>query len=151
MSLFEYLTNTNNINRYYMNQENPTIIETQDLGKKYEEIRTLTNLNLKVKKNSIFGFLDPNGAGKTTTIKLLLDLIKPTNGSAKLFNYDVIHNSIKIRSRVGYLPQNPSFYENITAREILEFSIKFYSINHFTNIFYKYICNPISILGNLEI
>ncbi|MBD3211411.1 MAG: ATP-binding cassette domain-containing protein [Candidatus Lokiarchaeota archaeon] len=109
-----------------MIQENPIIIKTQDLSKKFGQIQALTNLNLQVKKNSIFGFLGPNGAGKTTTIKLLLGLISPTSGSATIFNYDIIRESIKIRSRVGYLPQNPFFYENMTAREILEFSIKFF-------------------------
>jgi ABC-2 type transport system ATP-binding protein len=109
-----------------MIQNSPIIIEIKGLNKEFGEIQALSNLNLKVKKNSIFGFLGPNGAGKITTIKLLLGLISPTNGNATIFNYDIIRDSIKIRSRVGYLPQNPFFYENMTAREILEFSIKFY-------------------------
>jgi len=109
-----------------MTQESSIIIQTQDLSKNYEEVKALKNLNLNVKKNSIFGFLGPNGAGKTTTIKLLLGLIKPTSGNARIFKYDIVKDSIKIRSRVGYLPQNPFFYENMTAKEILEFSINFY-------------------------
>lgn len=109
-----------------MSEINPVIIETQDLCKEFNGTKAVDNLNLKVRKNSIFGFLGPNGAGKTTTIKLLLGLVKPTSGTARVFDDDITKGSLNIRSRVGYLPQNPYFYENMTARENLEFSLKFY-------------------------
>src|SRR5206468_11566721 len=67
--------------------------------------------------NSIFGFLGPNGSGKSTTIKLLLGLIRPTAGSASVFGADIIHDSVAIRQRVGYLAQEPRYYEHLTARE----------------------------------
>ncbi|MEJ2249344.1 MAG: ABC transporter ATP-binding protein [Candidatus Lokiarchaeota archaeon] len=105
---------------------NPIIIETHNLSKSYDGINALQDLNLQVRKNSIFGFLGPNGAGKTTTIKLLLGLIFPTSGTGTIFNYDIKRDSMKIRARVGYLPQDPSFYEHMNAREVLEFTIKFY-------------------------
>jgi ABC-2 type transport system ATP-binding protein len=102
------------------------IIETHNLSKNYNGVEALKNLNLKVKKNSIFGFLGPNGAGKTTTIKLLLGLIHPSSGEAFVFNNNIITENLKIRYHIGYLPQNPNFYENMVARDILEFSLKFY-------------------------
>jgi ABC-2 type transport system ATP-binding protein len=78
-----------------------------------------------VSRNSIFGFLGPNGAGKTTTIKLFLGLIRPTGGSATIFGLDIRQDSVAIRSRIGYLPQDPRFYEHMTAREVLRFTASF--------------------------
>jgi ABC-2 type transport system ATP-binding protein len=99
----------------------PYVIETHELSKTYKNTQALRSLELKVRQNSIFGFLGPNGAGKTTTIKLLLGLIRPTTGSATIFSMDSIRKSVEIRARVGYLPQEPHFYEYMTARETLRF------------------------------
>ncbi|MGV9142191.1 MAG: ATP-binding cassette domain-containing protein, partial [Promethearchaeota archaeon] len=109
-----------------MSKHNQYVIQTENLSKNYNGVQALNDLNIRVKKNSIFGFLGPNGAGKTTTIKLLLGLIHPSAGRATIFNNDIVSDSLKIRLRVGYLPQNPNFYENMNARDILEFSLKFY-------------------------
>jgi ABC-2 type transport system ATP-binding protein len=109
-----------------MTEQSQYIIQTENLSKNYNGIQALKDLNIRVKKNTIFGFLGPNGAGKTTTIKLLLGLIHPTDGTATIFNNDIENESLNIRMRVGYLPQNPKFYENMSARDILEFSLKFY-------------------------
>ena len=102
------------------------VIETNDLGKSYKNVTALKKLNLSVAPNSIFGFLGPNGAGKTTTIKLLLGLIRPSRGSAKIFGQDIVDHSINIRSRVGYLQQEPHFYDYMTARETLRFTARFF-------------------------
>ncbi len=109
-----------------MNQINEAVIQTRDLTKVYPEVVALDGLTLNVPRNSIFGFLGPNGAGKTTTIKLLLGLIYPTSGSASIFGMDVVEESVEIRTRVGYLPQDPRFYEHMTARETLEFTARFF-------------------------
>ncbi len=95
----------------------PAVIETQNLTKTYKHTQALKALNMRVQQNSIFAFLGPNGAGKTTTIKLLLGLIRPTGGSASVFDLDTIHDSVAIRSRIGYLPQEPRYYEHMSARE----------------------------------
>jgi ABC-2 type transport system ATP-binding protein len=97
------------------------VIDTQGLSKTFGQINALKSLDLQVPKNSIFGFLGPNGAGKTTAIKLLLGLIAPTAGSARIFNLDSRQDSVAIRARVGYLPQDPRFYEYMTARQILDY------------------------------
>jgi ABC-2 type transport system ATP-binding protein len=104
-----------------MNMSKSFVIETHGLSKTYKKVQALRSLNLKVQQNSIFGFLGPNGAGKTTTIKLLLGLIRPTAGSASVFGMDSIRQSVDIRARIGYLPQEPHFYEYMTARETLRF------------------------------
>ena len=102
------------------------VIQTQYLAKKYGQIKALDSLDLRVPKNSIFGFLGPNGAGKTTTIKLLLGLVRPSGGSGKVFNLDIQTHSADIRKRIGYLAQEPRYYEHMTARETLRFTAKFF-------------------------
>jgi ABC-2 type transport system ATP-binding protein len=102
------------------------VIQTRGLTKQYKEVTALADLDLTVHKNSIFGFLGPNGAGKTTTIKTLLGLIRPTAGSATVFGHDILKDSLQIRARVGYLPQDPRFYDYMTARETLDFTARFF-------------------------
>jgi ABC-2 type transport system ATP-binding protein len=102
------------------------VIDTQGLSKTYRRVNALKGLDLRVAKNSIFGFLGPNGAGKTTTIKLLLGLIRPTAGSASIFGLDSVRDSVAIRSRIGYLPQEPRFYEYMSARQILDYTAHFF-------------------------
>lgn len=102
------------------------VINTRGLSKSFNSFQALQNLDLHVPKNSIFGFLGPNGAGKTTTIKLLLGLIQPSAGGGRVFDMDIIKDSVEIRSRVGYLPQEPRFYEHLSARQTLTFTAGFF-------------------------
>lgn len=104
----------------------PSVIQTQGLSRSFNEVEALKPLDLSVPKNSIFGFLGPNGAGKTTAMKLLLGLIRPTAGSGTIFGRDIVRDSVEIRTRVGYLPQDPRFYEHMTARQILDFTARFF-------------------------
>jgi ABC-2 type transport system ATP-binding protein len=109
-----------------MKGSTPPVVETHRLTKSYKGIQALKPLDLQVHQNSIFGFLGPNGAGKTTTIKLLLGLIRPSAGSATIFGMDSVNQSVDIRARVGYLPQEPHFYEHLTARQTLRFVARFF-------------------------
>jgi ABC-2 type transport system ATP-binding protein len=102
------------------------IIQTHQLSKTYCGKAALNGIDLKVAPPSIFGFLGPNGAGKTTTIKLLLGLIHPSGGSASIFGLDSVRDSVAIRSRIGYLPQDPRFYEYMSARQILDYTAHFF-------------------------
>jgi len=102
------------------------VIETSDLTKSYKGVHALQSLDLRVPRNSIFAFLGPNGAGKTTTIKLLLGLAKPTHGRATIFGLDILRDNANIRRRVGYLAQEPRYYEHMTARETLRFTARFF-------------------------
>jgi ABC-2 type transport system ATP-binding protein len=99
-----------------MNISTPYVIETHGLGKALKEFQALQSLDLKVKPNSICGFLGPNGTGKTTTIKLLLGLARPAGGDGKVFGLDIVKENDQIRRRVIYLAQDPRFYEYMTAR-----------------------------------
>ena len=109
-----------------MEPSNSLVIETHNLTKTYKDVQAVAGLNLTVQQHSIFGFLGPNGAGKSTTIKLLLGLARPTSGSAEIFGYDIQRNSTSIRMRVGYLAQDPRYYEHMTARETLYFAARFF-------------------------
>ena len=102
------------------------VINAQGLSKSYSGVEVLKPLYLKVPEKSIFGFLGPNGAGKTTTIKLLLGLIRPTTGGGTIFGKDIVKDSVDIRTNVGYLPQDARFYEHMTARETLRYTVRFF-------------------------
>ena len=103
-----------------------SVIQTSGLSKSFGDVVALKPVDLTVAQNAIFGFLGPNGAGKTTLMKLLLGLLQPTGGSATIFGKDVVRDSVEIRSRVGYLPQEPRFYEFMTARQTLDFTARFF-------------------------
>ena len=103
------------------------VIETVGLSKQYKGVNALQGLNLKVARNSIFGFLGPNGAGKSTAIKLLLGLIRPTGGQAAVFGLDSVRDSVAIRQRVGYLAQDPRYYQHMSARETMRFAARFFT------------------------
>lgn len=99
---------------------NKSIIETRNLTKKHGKINSVNNLNLEVPEGSIYGFLGPNGAGKTTTIKMLLGLIKPSNGQIAIFNKDLLKNRSSILSKVGSLVESPSYYGHLSGYKNLE-------------------------------
>jgi ABC-2 type transport system ATP-binding protein len=105
---------------------NDFVISTQGLSKSFGEVHALKSLDLCVPQKSIFAFLGPNGAGKTTTIKLLLGLLKPTSGGGKILGMDIVRDSVDIRARIGYLPQDTRLYEHMTARQTLEYTAKFF-------------------------
>ena len=106
--------------------ESDLIISTTNLTKKYRKKSVVENLNLAVPRGSVCGFLGPNGAGKSTTIKLLLGLTKPTSGDGTILGDSIIKDSVRIRERVGFLAQEPRFYEYLTARETLGFIASFF-------------------------
>jgi ABC-2 type transport system ATP-binding protein len=109
-----------------MDPSNSLVIETHNLSKTYKEAQALKGLNLTVQQHSIFGFLGPNGAGKSTTIKILLGLIQPTGGQAAIFGQDVQRGGVEIRKHIGYLAQDPRYYEHLTARQILDYTARFF-------------------------
>jgi len=102
----------------------PSAIRIEELTKDYSigfwrrrSYRALDRLTLEIERGEVFGFLGPNGAGKTTTLKLLMQLIFPTSGRAEILGRPV--GDLEVRRRIGYLPENPSFYDYLTAEELL--------------------------------
>jgi ABC-2 type transport system ATP-binding protein len=110
-------------------------IETDGLSKYYGKDRGIIDLNLKIKEGEIFGFIGPNGSGKTTTIRLFLSLLFPTSGSGKIFSYDIAKDGPRIKKIVGFIPTEVNYYENMTVKELIEYSARFYkiSLNHHFN------------------
>ena len=111
-----------------------TIIEIENLTKDYEvgfwkkkKVRALDNLNLQVESGQIFGFLGGNGAGKTTTIKILMSLIFPTNGKAKILGSDIA--DVKMHRRIGYCPENPYFYDYLKASELMMYFAELFGLD----------------------
>src|SRR5918992_4372341 len=95
------------------------VVETKALTKRYREILAVNSLSLTVEEGEIFGFLGPNGAGKTTTILMLLGLTEPTSGDVSVCGFNPTHQPLEVKKRVGYLPENPGFYDDISATENL--------------------------------
>ena len=106
------------------------IIETKDLTKSYDGVTVVDHLNLRIAEREIFGLLGPNGAGKTTTILMLLGLTEPTSGSARVCGYNSTRDPLKVKRLVGYMPEKLGFYDNLTARENLDFIAQLNNISY---------------------
>ena len=103
-----------------------SIIETKNLTKYYGKARGIEDVSINVEEGEIFGFIGPNGAGKSTTIRLLLSLIYPTSGEAKLFGKDAIEHGPEVRKRIGYLPSEIFYYDKMKVKDLLNYSASFY-------------------------
>ena len=108
-------------------------IRTEELTKDYKvgfwrkrPYRALDHLNLEVMRGEVFGFLGPNGAGKTTTLKLLMQLTYPTSGRAEILDRPA--GDVQVKRRIGYLPENPYFYDHLTAEELLTYFASLFGI-----------------------
>jgi ABC-2 type transport system ATP-binding protein len=95
------------------------VVETHSLTKRYHDKLAVNALNLTIQEGEVFGFLGPNGAGKTTTILMLLGLTEPTSGNVSVCGFDPTRQPLDVKKRVGYLPENPGFYEDMSAEENL--------------------------------
>ncbi|MCJ7826682.1 MAG: ABC transporter ATP-binding protein, partial [Demequinaceae bacterium] len=100
--------------------ENP-VIQIFHLTKKYGGFTAVRDLSLDIHQGEIFGFLGPNGAGKTTTIRSVLDLLRPTAGSATILGLDTHEHSVELRRSVGYLPGELAIYPTLTGKEVLTY------------------------------
>ena len=102
------------------------VIETTGLTKYYGKSRGVVDVDLAVPQGEIFGFIGPNGAGKSTTIRLLLNFIFPSRGSAQVLGRDVVKESPAIKAEVGYIPGEVDYYDDMTAEELFAYSGRFY-------------------------
>ncbi len=104
------------------------IITVQNLKKYYKDVKAVDGVSFKVKRGEIFGFLGPNGAGKTTTIKMLVTLLRPTEGTAKVAGSDIVRNPDKVRSSIGIVFQEPALDDRLTGKENLDFHARMYGM-----------------------
>ncbi len=103
-------------------------IETKGLTKSYGKARGIIDINLGVKEGEVYGFIGPNGAGKSTTIRLLLGLLFPTSGTGTIYNLDIVKDGPEIKKRVGFVPSEVHYYDNMTIKELCDYSARFYKV-----------------------
>ena len=97
------------------------MIEAQGLTKRYDGVLAIDRVSMEVRRGEVLGFLGPNGAGKSTTMKMLTCFLSPTAGTAKVAGYDVFDDSLEVRRRIGYLPEDTPIYRDMTVLEYLQF------------------------------
>jgi ABC-2 type transport system ATP-binding protein len=97
------------------------MIQVENLTKDYGPVRAVDHVSFNVRKGEVLGFLGPNGAGKSTTMKVLTCFLAPSGGSARVAGLDVFSQSLEVRHRIGYLPEDTPIYRDMTVREFLEF------------------------------
>jgi ABC-2 type transport system ATP-binding protein len=105
---------------------NAPAIDITDLSKFYGKARGIEHIDLEIGEGEIFGFIGPNGAGKSTTIRILMNMIFPSGGSARIMGMDVIRDTKKIKKQVGYIPSDANAYSSMKVREFLNYCIRFY-------------------------
>ncbi|MDP4223614.1 MAG: ABC transporter ATP-binding protein [Bacteroidota bacterium] len=103
------------------------VIKISDLTKFYGRTKGIDHINLEIGKGEIFGFIGPNGAGKSTTIRILMNLIFPTAGSAKIMGMDVIRQTKEIKKKTGYIPSDANPYSYMDVNEFLNYCIRFHN------------------------
>lgn len=97
------------------------MIEVRELTKRYGDREVVKGISFSAEKGQVLGFLGPNGAGKTTTMRMLTGYLPPSSGTARVAGYDVFTQSAEVRRRIGYLPENPPLYPDMTVRSYLAF------------------------------
>src|SRR5512136_75461 len=101
-----------------------SVIEVEHVSKVFSGRRAVDDVSFKVEKGEVLGFLGPNGAGKTTTMRILTCYMPATEGTARIAGYDVFEESVEVRKRIGYLPENPPLYPEMTVDSYLNFVAK---------------------------
>jgi len=97
------------------------VIEVEQLTKRYGSVKAIDNVSFRVEKGEILGFLGPNGAGKTTTMRILTCFLPATEGTARVAGFDVFNQPMEVKRRIGYLPENPPLYNEMTVDSYLDF------------------------------
>lgn len=115
-----------------MSRHNPKISENMirinSLTKYFGKIQALDNLNLDIKKGELMGLIGPNGAGKTTAIRIICGILKPDEGNVFVGDYNILKDPIKVKSMIGYLPEEPNLYERFKARDLLRYFGELYGV-----------------------
>lgn len=105
------------------------MIRALDLTKRFDDFTAVDHLTLTVEPGEILGFLGPNGAGKSTTVKMLTGMLQPTQGTAEIAGYDILEHPMKVKQRIGYIPESGAMYESLTPAEYLDFVASLYHLD----------------------
>ncbi|MCG8485644.1 MAG: ABC transporter ATP-binding protein [Clostridia bacterium] len=106
-----------------------SVVVTKNLTRKFGDFTAVDQLNISINKGELYGFLGPNGAGKSTTIKMLCGILEPTSGTGTILNYDLLSETDAIKSRIGYMSQKFSLYEDLTVKENMNFYAGIYNLS----------------------
>jgi ABC-2 type transport system ATP-binding protein len=107
---------------------NNTMVKIESLNKSFGHIKALNDLNLEIEKGELLGLIGPNGAGKTTAIRIICCILQPNSGNVTVGGYSIYHDQIKIKSMIGYLPEEPNLYERFKARDLLKYFGELYGV-----------------------
>lgn len=108
---------------------NEIVIKTEDLTKRFGDFTAVNKISFEVKRGEIFGFLGANGAGKTTAMKMLIGILKPTSGNAKIAGFDIYNQTEQIKKNIGYMSQKFSLYEDLTIMENVQLFAGIYGLS----------------------
>ncbi len=122
---------------------NRTSIRIQNLSKNFDEVEALKGISLSVDSGQIFGLLGPNGAGKTTLIRLLIGATKPSKGEISVLDLDPIKQKAALRQKIGYMPQTPALYEDLSAKD----NVRFFGRAHQSNDLSKHVERVLDFVG----
>ena len=106
------------------------MIEVEKLTRYFGNITAIEEVTFKVEKGEVPGFFGPNAAGKTTTMRILTGFLPASKGTARVTNFDVFQNPLEVKQRIGYLPENPPLYAEMTVHSFLDFIAKIKGIDH---------------------
>lgn len=110
--------------------ERMTVVLTNNLTKRFGKFTALNGVNMEVNKGEVFGFIGPNGAGKSTTLRVLLGILKATEGEAKIFGMDAWKDAVEIHKRLAYVPGDVNLWPNLTGGEVIDLFVKLRGTNH---------------------
>jgi ABC-2 type transport system ATP-binding protein len=103
-----------------------SVVQTRGLAKRFGSVDAVRSVDLDVPHGSVFGFLGPNGAGKTTTLRMLVGLLAPSSGTGTVLGHEIGKDALELRRHIGYLPQQPRFYPDLSARQTLRYAGRFF-------------------------
>jgi len=106
------------------------MINITNLTKRFGAFTAVEDLNIKIQTGELYGILGPNGAGKTTVVRILCGALRPTKGSITVNGLDILENSLEVKATLGYLPEEPNFYERLGAKELLRFFGRLYGVDN---------------------
>jgi len=107
-----------------------TVLKTTDLTKKFGGFTALDGIDLELNKGEVFGFIGPNGAGKSTTIRILLGILKATEGTVEIFGMDAWEDAVEVHKRIAYVPGDVNLWPNLTGGEVIDLFVKLRGSNH---------------------
>lgn len=108
---------------------NEPVIQTQALGKSFDDNKVLSDINMSISAGEVIGYIGPNGAGKSTTIKILAGIIPDFEGEARVLGFDIRKDMLEVKKRIGYIPENAALYDTLTPMEYLGFVGQLYKMD----------------------